>query len=419
MKRTLFSTLSILAAIFTCVPAHSDEAAPADDWSSLMAGFSHLGNFTERLSDPNDPQLREELYKFIYSGAAQGYLGVVYADIEHPEFYPAFGPAFNFMGPNPDNVYYMTPIDDHGVYRISGDRGTVHIVDFNLASGQLLARGTGRLEATKANYDLDANAHIKKDRSFEVIMSPERPIGFKGDWWKLVPGTTVLFLRQLSYDWAHEVDGRIGIERLDRPAIKPRQTAAQIADNLRMVSQWAENWVKFGFDWQKRLVDQGLVNKVIARNINDVGGFTTQIYVEGTFDLAPDEALILETEIPTKCRYWNVQLTDEKFSAVDIINRQTSLNGRTAKLDKDGKFRAVISTQDPGVPNWLDTAGYRKGEILGRWNTCNSTPQPAVTKISVADVRKYLPADTPLVSAEERDASIRLRRKGVQMRRRW
>ena len=37
-----------------------------------------------------------------------------------------------------------------------------------------------------------------------------------------------------------------------------------------------------------------------------------------------------------------------------------------AALDS-GKFRAVISLEDPGVPNWLDPAGYTEGGIYGRW----------------------------------------------------
>ena len=31
------------------------------------------------------------------------------------------------------------------------------------------------------------------------------------------------------------------------------------------------------------------------------------------------------------------------------------------QLDSEGVFRAVISHTDPGVPNWLDTAGHTQG----------------------------------------------------------
>ena len=42
-----------------------------------------------------------------------------------------------------------------------------------------------------------------------------------------------------------------------------------------------------------------------------------------------------------------------------------------------------------------------------------------MTKVKVAEVRDLLPADTPVVTPEQRDAMIRLRRKGAQMRKRW
>jgi hypothetical protein len=107
------------------------------------------------------------------------------------------------------------------------------------------------------------------------------------------------------------------------------------------------------------------------------------------------------------------------MNTIDYSNRQSSINGYTARLDKDGKFRAVITATDPGVPNWLDTAGYTQGTLFGRWKECSSFPTPQLRRVKVADVRKYLPAETPTVSAEERDKAIRLRRLGAQMRKRW
>jgi hypothetical protein len=90
-----------------------------------------------------------------------------------------------------------------------------------------------------------------------------------------------------------------------------------------------------------------------------------------------------------------------------------------AAVDADGKFRAVISTVDPGVPNWLDTGGQTTGHVLARWMHTSDAPLPTVTVVKVAEVREYLPSDTPVVSADERDAAIRRRRRGAQMRKRW
>ena len=357
----------------------------------------------------------------LFSEMSWAYMGMFLGDAEHPDFRPLFNQAFRFGAPNPDDAYYLAPLAGDGVYRISGFRGTIRLVDFQIGGGAMYSRGDGPLPPTYANYDLD-QLHIgRKDGSFEVILSTERPAGYQGDWWKLDARATHVLVRQISYDWLHEVDGRIAIERLDRPAIKPRTSAQEIKASLRQIPVWMENWTKATAAFPGRFKSQGLVNKAIVLDLGSLGGFAPgkQLYVEGVFEINPDEALIYETAVPKQCRYWNIQLTDMLYNVIDYTNRQSTLNGYTAKLDKDGKFRAVISATDPGVPNWLDNAGYAQGTLVGRWTECSSAPVPTISRIKLADVRKYLPADTPVVTAEERDASIRLRRKGAQLRRRW
>jgi hypothetical protein len=82
-------------------------------------------------------------------------------------------------------------------------------------------------------------------------------------------------------------------------------------------------------------------------------------------------------------------------------------------------FHAVISARDPGVPNWLDTAGYPKGAVQGRWLDCEERPLPTMRKVSIAEVRSLLPSDTPIVSAAAREAALRERRLRAQMRTIW
>ncbi len=205
---------------------------------------------------------------------------------------------------------------------------------------------------------------------------------------------------------------------MDTPAAKPRPSAATIEKNLKQIPVWVKNYMTLAMEGPRRLKKEGLLDKVIVHYYNGLAGLTTQQYNESLFDLKPDEAVVLEFEVP-KCRYWNQQLSDDLWQTLDLMNRQTSLNGYTAKLDNDGKFRVVVSAQDPGVPNWLDNMGYRRGIILGRWERCDKPPVATIQKIKVADVRKYLPTDTPVVTAEAREESIRLRRKGAQLRRRW
>ena len=43
-----------------------------------------------------------------------------------------------------------------------------------------------------------------------------------------------------------------------------------------------------------------------------------------------------------------------------------SLNGHQASIDEDGMLRVVIAHEDPGIANWLDTAGHSAGPIILR-----------------------------------------------------
>jgi hypothetical protein len=90
-----------------------------------------------------------------------------------------------------------------------------------------------------------------------------------------------------------------------------------------------------------------------------------------------------------------------------------------AKVDTDGKLRAVVSLEDPGVPNWLDPAGYTEGTIYGRWYECDTEPLPAIHRVPLTQLRDHLPANTPSVRPQERAAEIRERVRAAQRRRRW
>jgi hypothetical protein len=373
----------------------------------------------EKLIDPKDPLARQDLLRFLHEMLSQGYFALQYQDPRYPDFWPMFNLAYAYAFANPDDSYYQAAIEDAGVYRISGHRGSTRIVDFEIGSGDFVPYGRGRLGPTLAHYDLDRDVKLGADGRFEVVLSAERPRDWKGDWWKLDKTATFLWVRQRSYDWAKEVDGRFAIERLDLPAARPRDDAARIAAGLRQLPKWTAAWAEFRYQWIKRLQDKGLVNKVEAQDLSQQGGIANQRYLQGIFEIAPDEALILTTEIPNECRYWAFQLADEMTNSLDWVNRQSSLNGLTARRDSDGKVRVVISARDPGVPNWLDVVDHTRGMIVGRWKECSRYPEPTITRLKVADVRAALPADTPAVSAEARDASIRARRQAAQLRRRW
>jgi hypothetical protein len=153
--------------------------------------------------------------------------------------------------------------------------------------------------------------------------------------------------------------------------------------------------------------------------IEDAGGLAKQAYYDGIHLINDDEALIVEVPLPSECFYWQILVADDRFATVDWVNRQSSLNDTQARVDSDGKLRAVISKQDPGVHNWLDKADFPWGIIQMRLYRTNESPEATVTKVPVAEVRDHLPPETPVVSPAERLELLRARREGAQLRRIW
>jgi hypothetical protein len=127
------------------------------------------------------------------------------------------------------------------------------------------------------------------------------------------------------------------------------------------------------------------------------------------YELAPDEALIIETEIPV-CKYWGIQLTDVFVATTEYVHHQSSLNGHQATLDSDGKFRGVVCSQDPGVPNWLDPVDNLHGTLFLRWYLADENKVPTVRKVRFDELRQHLPSDTPTVTSELRASQLRTRR---------
>jgi hypothetical protein len=385
------------------------------EWDAFLRKLGDQRAVLDMLIDPADPDLRQEGVQLLAMSLAQGYHQLFSQDAEHPQFISFLNPIIKLAAPNPDYMYFHAHVDGAGTYRVTGNRGTALFAHVSYVAG--IIGEADQPGPAVGHFDLD-ELDIAEDGTFEVILSGERPAGHAGNWRRLDPGATAVSIRQASYDWIGESDGRYAIERLDkRPAGRPMRSE-EIAYRLDRLTGYPVRLLKvfLGFvaSLQSKPVNTLEMNKWAA-----IGGLVTQQYYEGRYAIRADEALIIETEIPEKARYWSILLADNLFNTVDWVNCQSSLNGFQAQLDTDGKFRAVLSVADPGVPNWLDPAGRLSGVIQGRWNECSSSPLPDVKRVKLAELRDHLPADTPVVGDAERDQALRLRRRGAQYRRKW
>lgn len=388
-------------------------------WTEYLDLLKSGDEILKEATAPVDEQLRAELYRQLSMNLAQAYFLLMMADPRYPEFIPYLNSAF-LLQPNPDAVYYVTALDGAGTYRVTGERGNAPVLGF--ATGNKMF-GTDGLKMGQGFGNYDANdLALDADGRFSVIFSAERPKGYEGDWLHLDPRSDFLMVRQFSYDWGNEKDARIAIERIDKPKeLKPRPTPDEIDAKLRKVFAYALDVSRVAMAQIKRPHDGGFINKMHIHTFKDMGNSDDwpQAYFEMVFDIGPDEALVIESELPQTRTYWNVQVIDGIWNQVDIPYRQSSLNGLSAKVDSDGKFRAVLSHVDPGFHNWLDTGGSGYGMLIGRWYRCSSTPTPQIARMKLDQVAGHLGAGSPRATAEERAQQLRSRLIGNQMRRKW
>lgn len=387
-------------------------------WPEYVDLLKPAAELLEKTGAPQDDALRAQLWRQFVMNLSQGYFLNFQSTPEHPEFSPFENSAF-LAQPNPDGVYYYAPVDGKGSYRITGERGNAPVVGFALGNrvigmDPLPGKGLG-------NYDID-DLEMDQNGRFEVIFSTEKPKGYSGNWLPLPPESDFILVRQFSYDWGKEQDIRIAIERLDTPTTKPVITPEQIDKKLRhLLGGYVKNLSGISIGAVERTADSGFVNTFRLNTFQELGNGEDwpQAYFECVFELADDEALLLESELPENRPYWNVQVIDNFWNQVDFVYRQSSLNGHQAVIDGDGKFRAVLSHQDPGIHNWLDTGGNNRGMMIGRWYRCSSQPTPTLTKIKLSEVAEYLTDNTPKCSNEERADALRQRLIGAQLRRKW
>jgi hypothetical protein len=365
-----------------------------------------------------DPQLQQEIGRLALQALASSTLAALGSDPDHPEFLTQLGQVLNVGQPNADTVYRVARVSPTGTYRLRGLRGTLRMFNISQSPPSPFEPGFKPENRSRTSHDFNA-LQVDAQGRFDVILSPERPSQHSGDWWKLEPATNKLLLRMVSSDWGSEQNPTLSIERLDKPVVRPRPAAAELESRLRQLPN-ATDFIGLLFvDHVEVLRRDGYINKLKVFDLTGGGGLAGQFYYEGSYELRDDEALVIETKVPARCGYRSLILTNELYETTDWYNNHSSLNDSQAKQDPDGVLRIVVSARDPGVANWLDTAGYARGLIQGRWADCDGQPIPVVHKVPLAQVDQLLHSITRRVSPTEREQIIRDRRAALQQRPLW
>ncbi len=302
---------------------------------------------------------------------------------ERPEFRSVVGVSQVKLGmDNPDNVYASANVKGTGTYRITGKRNTVHFFGFGSQAG-----GYGRDGNLQTTGSFDAS-HIDTDNygQYEVIASATPQPG--KNWLPMTEETNMIQARQSFGDRSKELLPTLHIERIDQQEdVAPwdphsvvhglRNTTAFVRGSAALFAQWAEDF----------RAHPNALPRFDPDRAYRAGGDPKIAYYHSYFDLADDEALVVDLQ-PPDCEYWNFQLANYWLESLDYRYYQIHINQSTATYNDDGSVRAIVSKTDPGLPNWLNTTGHNQGTMCVRWLGAQEHPVPVCRVVSLAELNR-------------------------------
>ncbi len=382
-------------------------------WDRFCATLQNTRQLVMGDGVPSSPRDRAEGFRYLTRFLAAGIaVCVEHADPDFPEFCRSIDYDMKWGLDCPDCLYLYATIRGDATYRIYGHRGSAHHIDIQVNYGHF-ANGSVQSWGTISSInglDLD----VAPDGSFEVILSPEE---HSGNWLRLEPNAEFAFIRQYFNDWENERPADLMIERIGAPYPVPPPRTDQIAARFERLQMWFERGALLWEQMSRGALSMppNSLNVHLLEDSNKHAGMRGQAYGLGNFRCAADEAVVVEFA-PPECHQWSVSLANWYWESFDYASRQTSLNGHQARLDADGVFRGVIAHQDPGVPNWLDAAGYIQGTLAARFLLAEAAPDVKLRSVPVHRLRSELPADTPRIDPATRARIIERRRRAVLRR---
>ncbi len=320
---------------------------------------------------------------------------------DHPFLQSGTGPWTKMGLDNPDTLYFGTRLQANHDYVVTGRRGTTTDLSFQLLGGEYT---DNNVPASQAAFD-DRELQIAADGSFEWRVRPASP--------------GQLVIREVYGDWSAQ-RGTLAISRLDTAGTAPPPLTRETIEKRyatagkQLVSR-VKTWLQFP-QWFYFNIP---VNTMVAPRLTP-GGLATQYSSAGHYDLRPDQALVITIPV-SDAPYLGFQLGSLWYISLDYINHQTSLNNTQAQQDPDGKVRIVVADQNPGVTNWAETLGHRRGILQFRWQRVSrqltDADGPTVELVDLDAVPTKLPYfDHNKISDDQWRERIALRQQQIAAR---
>jgi len=363
-----------------------------------------------RAAQSDDPQALGEAYRHVM----RQLVDAVRVSAQHDPLAPRFSRIVELGGEsgldNPDTEYQMALIDGTQSYRISGSLNSHRQIFVQSIGGQpgIGDAGPGDIIDTLAG---SANLTLGEDGSFEITASAQQPDGTQ-NWLRLADHAQTILVRFTDSSWDENAPtDYLHIERLcdacptPPSAIDDEKAIAQLDRASAAIEDRTRSWLGIAQRLWANIPRNGF--GPVRETPNGLAG---QFSVWGTFDLGPDEAMII-TVPASDAPYQGIQLASRYFASLEYRARQSSLTREQAQVDPDGMIRFVVAASDPGVWNWLDTEGRGEGLIMLRWQGAHAQPSPGpVGKVvTLGELASALPHSTRRASTDQRREQLRKR----------
>lgn len=340
-------------------------------WEDFCDRLKAVGRHVARPEIPADPFTRAEGYRYLTRVLRSAFdIFTEHADPLFPVLYRPCDEMVKYGGDDPDKYLQKCVLSGAYDYRIRGKRGTIQAVSF-LTQGSNFGQGGTMLPTGFLDTD---SLQVEPDGSFEILVSAKKQ---PGNWLPMTADTQALLIRQTFGDRSRETIAALSIECLhDRKTPDPLEPA-KFARGLESAVGFLDGTVNLFCDWSARY--QAHPNALPQEDpeiCRRVGGDPAIAYFNSYFELAPDEALVVELSHVPECRAWSLQVCNYWMESLDYRYHRTNVNKSTAHVEPDGRVRIVVAAEDPGHPNWITTAGHANGTLLFRLTGAASIVQP-------------------------------------------
>jgi hypothetical protein len=359
------------ASSATTKEGEGDPVFSGKAWRDFCAKLADAGEAILRPDAPATSLDRAEGFRYLSRLVRIGLLqGLEAMDPDFPIFYRGSEETAKYGADNPDNVYWNTMVKGDRDYRITGTRGTIYYFSIGSKAFRMETKSTIQSTGELKGSDLK----VGPDGKFEIICSSKPQPG--KNWLPMTAETSGILIRQTYLDRKTEIPGTFKIERIGGPTVPAPLEPAFLEAGLQRAALFVHGNARHFGDWLQRFEAHPNQMPTLDQDFYwKAGGDPLINYRYGYYDFAPDEAWVVTMPAPDGI-FWNFSLYNWWLESFDYVHRQVTVNNHTAKLNPGGTVTVIVADRDPGVGNWLDTSGHRKGVLLLRSYAAKSNPEP-------------------------------------------